>query len=63
MIAYLDVAEVESQTHRSPEHVAVAAAAVARMLVVLEVEKLHESCGRVPLLVSVVAFSPAYSAA
>ena len=64
-ITYLDVAETGSLRHRSIERAVVAAAAVAvaRMLAVLEVEKLHESCGRVPLVARVVAFAPACSAA
>ena len=57
-IAYLGVAGAEIRTHHSVDHVAVAAA-VARMLAVLEVEKLRESCGRVPV-VAHVAFAPAY---
>ena len=60
--ACLDVAEAESRRDRSIEHVAVVAA-VAHMLAVLGVEKLHESCGPVPLVARVVAFEPAYSVA
>lgn len=59
MIAYLDVAEAESRIDRLIEHVAVVAA-VARMLAVPAVEKLHESCGRVPSVAHVVAFALAY---
>ena len=58
----MDVAGAEILTHHSVDHVVVAVA-VARMLAVLEVEKLRESCGPAPVMARVVAFAPAYWAA